>query len=214
MKIIRQMKTLLKAKLIFITKKSLKLPKLFHTGYHPEKDNPEESEKIEYFNSGIYGFLEEFNSYYQGCLFSYNIYPFFRDELEQTRDTWHGYISNLMGSYNAYAEFKYYILTYLLYAQELNSGIYNDIMNNEPYRIAFTIIDDNFSNLIDMIDRRCENLVIFLNERGFNAEIKDDIFYINNYGIVLMRDEYNMLMKEMEKPQYREMLSNLRIESY
>lgn len=171
-----------------------------------------EAEKPDYFNTGIYSFLDEFNAYYQDCFFSYNMYPFFSDVLAQTKDTWLGYLRNLMGSYSAYAEFKYYILTYLLYAQELNSAIYDDIMSNEPFRVAFTMIDDNFGRLIDMIDRRCENLVIFLNQKGFKAEIKDDVFYIDNYGIGLVREDDNILIEEMEKPRYREMLSKLRFE--
>ncbi|MBN1797502.1 MAG: hypothetical protein JW822_02930 [Spirochaetales bacterium] len=184
----------------------------FGTYIYPGPNN--EAEQPDYFDSGIYGFLDEFNAYYQGCLFSYNIYPFFRDKLEQTKETWFGYIGNLMGSYNAYAEFKYYILTYLLHAQQLNSDIYDDILDNKPYRIAFTMIDDKFGDLINMIDKRCENLVGYLNQKGFSTVIRDDHFMINNYGIDLMRKDYFLLINEMKKPQYKNMLAALRVDSY
>jgi len=70
-------------------------------------------------DQGIFGLLDEFNSYYQGTLASCNLLGYYQKNLLKDRiDPYFDFLSGIYGTYFAYYEFKYFIYTYLLYAKK------------------------------------------------------------------------------------------------
>lgn len=76
---------------------------------------------------GIYGLLNEFNAYYKGAQSKYDFKPHINDSL---------YLEGIVGSeMQAYYEFKYYIITYLIYAEENHNRKFNAIINNDNFNL-------------------------------------------------------------------------------
>ena len=121
---------------------------------------------------GAYGLLDEFTAYYWG---------FLDEQLLQGYNAELGLSTNsVTNTYLAYAEFRYYILHYLLFAWDYDRDVYNGIVNNKNFRRAFSAIDDAFGPLADNF------------RYGWWTVLS------HHYG-------YNELMAEMEKPEYVEM---------
>ena len=117
---------------------------------------------------GVYGMLDEFTAY---CWGNEN------DILQKDFQSENGlYIWN-SNSFLAYAEFRYYILHYMLYAKEHYPAVYKGIMGNTQFLQAYSKVESQFA--------------------GF-ADIQKNTYYM---------DEWNVLMQEMAKPDYVKMAS-------
>ena len=90
---------------------------------------------------GVYGILNEFTAYCWGMNNDLQLYDY---KIENGLSP--GYYTN---TYLAYAEFRYYSLQYILYAKTNYPEVYNDIIQNESYRTAFTIIDNKFKSVVE-----------------------------------------------------------------
>ena len=125
---------------------------------------------------GPYGLLDEFTAYCWGMHNQVAV----RDYMRENR------IRELYdNNYVAYAEFRYYILHYMLYAREHYPEVYQEILNNTSFRRAFTTIDGIFRGLIEQA--RSKHMIGSYHEKNYNA-----------------------LMAEMQKAEYTEMASLLR----
>lgn len=160
--------------------------------------------------SGVYGLLNEFNAYYQGSKTSYNLYDYYTDETEgkvSDRQLW---MQNFDGSFFAYAEFRYYILMYLIYAEKNEKEIYEGIMQNAEFKQVFNYVDQAFFQLIADYQSRRAKLLDEFKKQKMSVNIDDDRTWIDGLGTGNFQREYKILMKEMQKPQYRKMLQNLK----
>ena len=95
---------------------------------------------------GVYGLLNEYMSYYQSGLVTY--------EMSKSMNLLDNPNEAILYSINAaipYYEFKYWILTYLIYAKENHPAIYTEILSNENFKDSFITIDQAFSDLADEI---------------------------------------------------------------
>lgn len=95
---------------------------------------------------GVYGLLNEYMSYYQSGLVTY--------EMSEALNLLGDPNSAILYTQNAaipYYEFKYWILTYLIYAQENHPNTYNEILANINFKTSFLEIDSAFSDLADEI---------------------------------------------------------------
>jgi hypothetical protein len=88
-------------------------------------------------SDGVYGLLNEYVSY---CWQLNNHTKLIRFRGESIALQW--------GSYLNYMEFRYYILSYLLYAREHYPEIYEEIMGNAAFCRAFTTIDGLFAGFV------------------------------------------------------------------
>jgi hypothetical protein len=93
--------------------------------------NPKEKIKITSNTQGIYGLLDEWNSYYHGTKTDVYMYKWYEENTNNTVQEWRNYFSTVGSVINAYIEFKFYCLTYLLYAQKNKPEIYQGIINNK-----------------------------------------------------------------------------------
>lgn len=104
---------------------------------------------------GIYGLFEEFGAYYIGVLSDYKIYDYYLDEygIEDT-DAMYDCLSEISSNVLAYYEFSLFMSWYLQYAKLYHKDIYQKIMDNKEFRIAFTLKYNQFKSLIDTSEIR------------------------------------------------------------
>lgn len=156
--------------------------------------------------NGIYGLLDEFNAYWTDMNHSTAMFDYFCAQ-QQTVDAWRYYIIGCENSRQAYAEFRYYILTYLLYAKENYPAVYRQIMENEALRYAFKTVEANFAADIATYEYDLWRL-----EAGEipgaiqNVEVSNTIVWFGGSGIGRFTGEYNKLMAAMEAPEYVQMM--------
>ncbi len=158
--------------------------------------------------NGVYGLLDEFAAYYYGTKTSVDLYNYYMT-LEQTPENWFNYIENVEGQYFAYAEFKYYILKYMLYAKNNHKDIYDGIISNTEFKQAYNIIDQKYVNLINKYFNNKQELIGHLKSLGYNAYENENYFFIGNVGRSVFINDYNKLMEEINKGIYDEIVRDL-----
>ena len=155
---------------------------------------------------GIYGLLNEFNAYWTDMNHSVAMFDYFCAQ-EQTSDAWFYYIVGCENSRQAYAEFRYYILTYLLYARENYPKIYRAMMENQALRYAFKTVESNFASAIETYEYDLWRL-----DSGeipgtiADVQVTDGIIWFGGSGIGRFTADYNKLMTAMEAAEYVQMM--------
>lgn len=109
------------------------------------------------------------------------------------------------GDYFAYSEFKYYILSYLIYAKENYPSIYEQTLNNEALRDAFRIVEARYRATVEQYFANLDRLEDYLKENGVAARHTDNGFYIGMRGCGTFETTYRMLENAMQAPEYVEM---------
>lgn len=120
---------------------------------------------------GVYGMLDEFTAY---CWDNHN------SIMQRDYQKSNGLFIWNSNSYLAYAEFRFYILHYMLYAQQHYPDVYSGILNNDSFRQAFTTIDTKFA------------------------------IYAETQKNFTDRSSWEVLMAEMAKPEYVNMANLLK----
>ncbi len=129
---------------------------------------------------GVYGLLNEFMSYYQSGLATF--------EMAKSNNLFIDPDLAILYSINAsipYYEFKYWILTYLIHAEDNYPSIYNEIMANENFKESFISIESEFREVVDKIS-------LFADPLSASSEVNT-----------------NNIITEMETDAYFEMMLNL-----
>ena len=128
---------------------------------------------------GAYGLLNELAAYYWGFHAGTGLSPY-ADFYSVSDGVEHS------NCFLAYAEFRYYILQYLLYAKEHHYAVYEGIIGNTKFRKAFTAIDTLFGKEV-------------------KKWIGEQSYIYDKYMA-----EYNALMSKMEETAFRDMAKKLR----
>ncbi len=118
---------------------------------------------------GIYGLLDELNAYYYGFKTAHDLIPYYTAQKENILNAW---ITNYFyadRAHRAYLEFKLYILKYLLYAKKRERSVYQDIMKNTVFKMAFTSLNTSYDRLIRDYYRTKKTIIPFLNRRGYRV---------------------------------------------
>lgn len=100
----------------------------------------------------------------------------------------------------SYAEFRFWILSYMLYAKEHYPEVYQGVLKNENFRIAYTYIDKEFKAVNQQFLTRLEKEVA-------RREEKYTTFTLGSLSG--KKEEYDPLMEIMARPEYVEMQSLL-----
>lgn len=166
---------------------------------------------------GIFGLLDEFNSYYLGAQTGYDLRPWFDGINQWDWPTTKIYLNLTHSSYLAHGEFKLYILSYLLYAKQKYPNIYRTVMKNEDFKRAFTAIDGNWSKLIADYFNNLDAQIRFLDSKGIKASLWNNDYFFSvpdskySYGLELLkrRAEYEKFQAEINHPKYQEILEEL-----
>lgn len=173
--------------------------------------NPKEKIKITSNTQGIYGLLDEWNSYYHGTKTDVHLYKWYEENSKGTPEDWRNYFSTVGSVINAYAEFKFYCLAYLLYAKENKPEVYNGIMNNKEFITAFLTVNERYGALVEDYLQIKKTILKRLQSKGAKVSEDDEWIFINGEGTGNFINEYKILMAEIELPQYQEILTNLQL---
>ena len=129
---------------------------------------------------GIYGLLNEFAAYCWGNNNAVKTYDYYATH----------WANSYTNQFVSYAEFRFWILSYMLYAKEKHPDVYQGVLANDKFRQAFSAIDDKFADVIQEYFGKLEAA-----GKNVHSEFKH---------------EYDTLMKIMERPEYVEMAELLR----
>ena len=154
---------------------------------------------------GIYGLMNEFNAYQMGMNYGADMFDYYCAQ-KPSAELWFEFINGCENDRQAYSEFRYYILTYLLYAKEHYPDIYEGLMNNEKLRYAFTIVESNFAEDIARYEAALERLAKGDVPRPIKVRVEEDTVWIGNQGVGRHKAEYDKLMAVMSTPAYTEMM--------
>ena len=109
---------------------------------------------------GIYGLMNEYCAYYNGALTSLILYEVFKEkssedaeEEQMLRDIERELAMCAMSSSTAFYEFNAFIGAYLIYAKKNRDGIYKKILDNSSLVKAYSIVTDNFSDVVVKIHK-------------------------------------------------------------
>jgi hypothetical protein len=162
--------------------------------------------------NGIYGLMDEWNAYYFGTKAALNLFDYYKSKSNQNYEVYLDHVSNLAGTYYAYYEFKYFILKYLEFAKSNEKEVYDGIIANFEFRMAFTSINDRFSGLLNQFEERLDTIAKLPESNTKDSVYKEKGYYfINETGVGLFTDEAEMLKAELEKPALKALELVLRI---
>lgn len=108
--------------------------------------------------NGTYGLLNEFTAYYWNLEVISSLTGYFQ-KYDTDASGWNTYTTVLANGTNAYAEFKFWILQYLVYAKSKYPDVYKSIINNKDFCNAYTAIESRYSELIAYENGRCASLL-------------------------------------------------------
>ena len=171
--------------------------------YIAAPDAPDASTK------GIYGLLNEFMAYSWGLNNTICLFDYYRDYGGNDADAWFQYINHGANNRLAYAEFQYFILTYLLYAEANHPEIYEATIANAALRQAFTELEKEFSDNILRYEESLDEIARILREANISTRIDGDYFYIGYRGTGMFTEDYQALMDAIAQPEYQRMLEAL-----
>ena len=154
--------------------------------------------------TGIYGLMDEFTAYCWSSTTNISLYEYFLDQ-PFSEENWLKYVMMSSGDYFAYSEFKYYILSYLIYAKENYPEIYAETMDNQALRDAFRIVEARYRATVEQYFANLDRLEDYLKENGVAARHTDNGFYIGMRGCGTFETTYRMLENAMQAPEYVEM---------
>jgi hypothetical protein len=150
--------------------------------------------------SGIYGLMDEFSAYRNGTRVSIEAAntAIKLNDKEKIKI----FESHAIGEYFAYYEFRLFIAWYLEYAQKNKPDIYKKIMDNTNFRIAFTLLDDGFSNDLKELEKLVKKYPIY----SYDVFEKENVEYLKT----LLADHEKTLTKfkieGVTKQNYKEKL--------
>lgn len=157
---------------------------------------------------GIYGLLDEFNAYYQGAKMVWLLLPYF-EALDDPNEGFQDFVSEFSSDRLAFYEFTYFTLKYLIRSERTYAYEYKDIINNIPLRKAYTAVYQNFLALDMAFQEKLETKIEELKSIGLNARVSGEYFYIDGYGVGIQTEEINLLKRELEKSDDKQMLNNI-----
>lgn len=114
---------------------------------------------------GIYGLMEEFNAYHHGIKAEYELIT----KMNNPK------VSGSTNSLAAYFEFNVFIGYYLKYAQEREREVYQMLMNDENLRIAYTLIELSWRELITQVYDHDLTTEYFMYWRGEPALLTSEL---------------------------------------
>ena len=158
---------------------------------------------------GIYGLLDEFHAYYHGTKAILDLKPYFENEVDQTGANWIVYFRNIYSTYYAYAEFKYFILKYLLYAKEKHPDMYQKILENKDFKDAFLKTDKSFIALINDFNKNKTAILANLKQKGMAVSETDEKITIDQNFAITANETYNFFMDALQQKEFTDMMALL-----
>jgi hypothetical protein len=173
-----------------------------------------ESKNVRSKSDGVYGLLDEYNAYYHGNKAAFDLYPYYRDKMNEGPEKWHKYFAGINGSFSANMEFKFFIIRYLQYAKTNYPKIYRGIIQNKDFIAAFRAIEKNHEELVRDYFRVKEEIYEILRKEGDTVWEDEKYYYIeqghSRTGASHNLEDFYLLQKELENEEYQPILAELR----
>ena len=102
-------------------------------------------------NAGdIFGLLNEFAAYYFGNKAAFDVWPEYKKRYLGSKDSDYidAWYEQIIGSLEAYYEFKYYIAVYMANIKRHHKTFYKEMESNKEFWMVFNLVDQKYSNLI------------------------------------------------------------------
>jgi len=139
---------------------------------------PDNSSTLE----GVYGFLNEFSAYYHGTKVDWEMFKYvetfcpYSDVKCWTQD----FLPNMESTLYAFYEFRLFIAWYLIYAEQHENKVFQELINNQNLKLTFTLLETLFQNLVDDYFKMREQIVKNLIAAGHKIEVGDKYLYVEN----------------------------------
>lgn len=147
---------------------------------------------------GVFGLLDEWTAYMQEATTELDYWPWIRDEAPKTNAVYTDYRARLVDIPVPAAEFRLYILHYMIYARDKQPDVYRGLMANESFRRAFIATDDAWNSVVARYESLEPEMERYAAERGATG---------TTYG---RHDSYPAIMKQLASAPYQAMLAELR----
>lgn len=166
---------------------------------------------------GIYGLLDEFGAYYHGTKADLDLLGYYQALYPLADvDNWVKYLSNPQSTLQAYYAFRLFISWYLLHAQDQHPDVYSDCMENQALRVAFTLLDHRFGQLVERYFQDRDSIMARVGEAsGKRLEVSNGYLNIHDNGGrsgTSAPDERIAYLKSLFTDRDREMLQLFRVE--
>ena len=134
---------------------------------------------------GIIGLLDEFNAYYHGSKYTFDMLPIYK--LMYPKSYLNKWVMELQSEMTAFYEFDYWIKEYILLAQKKHKELFDEIMADNS---AFEIYKNVYQNYKDLILKYSDKV---------KAE-KNRAMY--NYSSEFWTDDYSKLKYQLSNERY------------
>jgi len=161
---------------------------------------------------GAYGLLNEMTAYWVGTQASADMLPLF--EATAASASWQDFFNSVNGTLYGILEFRFFVLRYLMYAQEHEPAVYKDIMANKAFRKAFAAVDLRARDFVAGWLTKKPAIYEKIRKAGIGISEKDSMVMLEapgegSTGFGTFMDIYELLRLEMAKPAYTSLISLL-----
>ncbi|WP_026998758.1 hypothetical protein [Eisenibacter elegans] len=128
---------------------------------------------------GIYGLLEEFSAYYHGTKAHLELFRWMEQHYgyNDARPWVEYYLGHISSEIYAYEEFRLFMAWYLQYAQQNAPEVYEAIIANQHFKVAFTLLDKLYAHsLADYFELR-KRIVQTLQQQGHRVSLEGSYLY-------------------------------------
>ncbi|MBN2435286.1 MAG: hypothetical protein JXK07_08485 [Spirochaetes bacterium] len=155
---------------------------------------------------GIYGLLDEMNAYIRGARVVLDLYPLYIQN--NPGEGLIRYQEDIVPDITAALDFRYYIFTYLIHAQNNRPNIYKGIVNNRAFLTAMIKIDNDLYKLLSdyyqnkkEIEKQYSKFSIKISESGslMTIDFPDE----SRLRTVLNCEHYRLMNAKFNEPSYQ-----------
>ena len=151
---------------------------------------------------GIYGLFNELTAYYHGMHTMNSLFPYIKKHAKSKSD-YVTYVNAYLNDRDAYAEFYYWMLTYLKYMRSHSKKTYQSILDNREFVLAFKKIQGKYAKEIKKGKKNLRWLAKkYNNGDSFSESYQDGVFKLGNIGIAT-DDAYDLLIQEINSKSFK-----------
>jgi len=147
-------------------------------------------------SEGIIGLMEEFNAYYHGSKVIFDLLPVFKEEYGNNF-LW-SWSSQFTSNSESFYEFDFFIKEYLLYAKSNYPELYQELKNDNEFKLIYKNIRSRFSSLIDQYEKKYDEFTTSTKKN--NGEV---IYSSNKHSSTI----HPILAEQIKSPRYSEINS-------
>lgn len=159
---------------------------------------------------GVFSLLDELTAYYHESRVQLDLWPWVRDEAPASRRLLVYYAQALHKVGEPHAEFKLWILHYLLHAREHRPDVYQALLANQSFRRAFTAVDDAYYALEAETHALEPAVHAFTGSRGVYFGLYQGQLTFDGRPFEVLDPVLPAVERTLSEKRYRDMLALLR----